>query len=217
MYVDRAKKNARVVQEMRTPDAYTIVRRSHHVVSKLIAPPAVAEDELVFLNFRPAYLKAQRRVYDMLWLRECHICMYVTIPELVAKQHSDKHPTICTRCYARLNICPFCRHPIQAAAGHSEQPTPQPIDRFVEFTPASRALLVDRQTQYSASIGPTVLRRFAFSPPPHTSVARVLREQFNREFNRDVSTRDLSHNDGWNNASETVREVGMAINFNDSH
>jgi len=179
---------------MREGDAYIVMRRSHAVVSKLLTQPSPDVDELIFLEFRPAYLKAQRRVYDMLGLHDCHICMYTTIPELVAKQHSDKHPTICVRCYERLKACPFCRTPFQAVMTYSE-PVP-PIDRFVEFTP-TYALSIERQRDLRLRpIGlasPTVFRRFAEELGFSRSrpVARVLSEQFENEASTEHTTENV--------------------------
>lgn len=94
-------------------DEWLLLRRSHALMRRLEAPAAAgAVEELMFLEFRPAWLTRQRRVYDALGRETCQICMYDYYVEARAKQHEPRHPTICVACFAKLNRCPFCRVPL---------------------------------------------------------------------------------------------------------
>jgi hypothetical protein len=72
----------------------------------------VAPEEVVFLDFRSAWLVPQRRVYAALPLHTCHVCMYDYYAEALQKQHDARHPAVCHRCFSRLRYCPFCRVPL---------------------------------------------------------------------------------------------------------
>lgn len=170
-------------------DAYRMLRSSHDIITRLLTTHSPMTDELIFLEFRAAYLKPQRRVYDMLGLYECNICMYTTIPELVAKQHSEKHPTICVKCYTRLKACPFCRQPFASATTYLAPV--QPIDRFVEVTRATHSLSTGQHNIRSIDLSsPIVFRRLAdelrFTRPARQSVTRALSEQLEHEALRDM-------------------------------
>jgi len=70
---------------------------------------AAVIDELLFIPFRPVWLRPQQLVYRALHRIPCEICMYEYYPEFLTKQHISTHPPICKLCYDRLDRCPFCR------------------------------------------------------------------------------------------------------------
>lgn len=73
------------------------------------APKEVAVQELMFLEFRPAYLIPQRAVYAALATQWCAICMRDVFNEMVARQHDARHPVLCRACHDKMDKCPFCR------------------------------------------------------------------------------------------------------------
>ena len=91
-------------------DDFGILVASHALTSRFLTPAAKPDAEVViFLDFRPHWLRRQRRVYEALATQTCSICMYDHFAERIAKQHNPNHPAVCTGCLTRLVLCPFCR------------------------------------------------------------------------------------------------------------
>ena len=88
---------------------WTLVLAAHHVMCRMLRSPRAQMDELIFLDFRPHWLKPQQRVYSAMPVQQCEICMYEFFPEHIARQHIPNHPPVCSQCYARMQKCPFCR------------------------------------------------------------------------------------------------------------
>ena len=107
---------------------FVALRRSHFVISRCLRPPIDEIDELIFLEFRWAPLKPQKRVYAAMPSYECQICMYGVYGELLAVQHNPRHPPVCVRCYARMTNCPFCRKPLMLTSRSSSNTALEVID-----------------------------------------------------------------------------------------
>lgn len=88
------------------------------VYHRLRNKPDPSSEPLIFLDFRPSYLKAQPLVYAALTAAECQICMYWMFKEMIATQHNRKHPPICKRCMVKVRMCPFCRIELRGASVH---------------------------------------------------------------------------------------------------
>lgn len=71
------------------------------------------KDEIIFIDFRPRWLRAQLQVYKYLKRTLCNICYYEYYPECIAQQHDTRHPAVCKLCYSKLISCPFCREVIK--------------------------------------------------------------------------------------------------------
>lgn len=82
---------------------------SQRLMHRLLSPSPPALDELIFLEFRPQWLRRQRTVYNYLAWSTCAICMMDVHPAFRAPQHNPKHPPVCSDCFVRLRTCPFCR------------------------------------------------------------------------------------------------------------
>lgn len=91
-----------------------ILKKSHLLISRLIAPVTLFAEELIFIDFRPVWLKSQQNVYKQLMVSNCAICMNDCYVENLSVQHNSKHPPVCTRCYSKLFTCPFCRKTLHA-------------------------------------------------------------------------------------------------------
>ena len=70
-------------------------------------------EELIVINFRPAWLIPQKFVYAALASSTCHICMYDYFVEFQEIQHDHRHPVVCQKCFKRIRSCPFCRIPLE--------------------------------------------------------------------------------------------------------
>ena len=90
--------------------ALTYFVASQRVLQRFIEPPvSSSDDELIFIDFRPHWLRSQRMVYNALARAPCAICMFEVHPDNVVKQHNPHHPPLCFDCYLQLQVCPFCR------------------------------------------------------------------------------------------------------------
>ena len=90
-------------------DDFEIFRISQMFLRRLMRAPSPEVDELIFVDFRPYWLKRQRSVYRALASDVCSICMVETFTEHQPQQHNPKHPPICRNCFERISVCPFCR------------------------------------------------------------------------------------------------------------
>lgn len=81
-------------------------------------------EELIFIEFRPRWLKQQKDVYRSLQTQTCSICFCEIFLENIAVQHMCNHPTICKLCFRKLSKCPFCRIPIRASRCFSRLSVP---------------------------------------------------------------------------------------------
>ena len=91
-------------------DEFCVLVASHALTSRFLAPATRPDaDEVLFLEFRPHWLRRQSSVYRALATQTCSICMHDHFVERIAKQHNPNHPAVCTGCLARLVLCPFCR------------------------------------------------------------------------------------------------------------
>lgn len=126
--------------------------QSGRMLNRLMTSPKKAVEEVIFIDFRPSYLKPQQLVYRALSAHECSICMYAYFSELISRQHNPHHPTVCQRCMSKLRVCPFCRRPI-----HNK------IDISEEHTEIARVLTYAHE---QVSRPETIARMIsAFSPP----------------------------------------------------
>lgn len=66
-------------------------------------------EELIFIEFRPHWLRNQKKVYKNMQLETCSICLFDVFPERIQVQHISAHPCICVSCFQKLDRCPFCR------------------------------------------------------------------------------------------------------------
>lgn len=96
----------------KTPSEMEYTKQSHALIHLFIQTPHVDLEELIFIDFRPAWLIPQQRVYAALPSSTCHICMYEYFIEAQQVQHDSRHPVICKKCFRRVKSCPFCRIPL---------------------------------------------------------------------------------------------------------
>lgn len=107
---------------------FAVFAQSHRAAYHLRRKRAYECDDVVFLAFRPFYIKPQQRVYAALPAAECSVCYYSFYHEMLATQHSALHPPVCARCFARLRVCPFCRAFLDA---DRLEPVQRRLDRFL--------------------------------------------------------------------------------------
>ena len=104
--------------------SFDIFCQSRRMLNRLMNFPKEEVEEVIFIDFRPSYLKPQQLVYKALLAYECTICMYTYFSEMISRQHNPHHPNVCQRCMLKLQVCPFCRTPIQhkldISAEHNE-------------------------------------------------------------------------------------------------
>ena len=89
-----------------------IIFASHALISKFLKKSPNTLDEIIFLDFRPFWLSSQKNVYIQMQRFFCEICFNDYFIQDQSKQHNNKHPPICVKCYKKLFSCPFCREPL---------------------------------------------------------------------------------------------------------
>ncbi len=96
-------------------EEWEILLKSHSLMCMFSAQSSKEKDEMIFIEFRPRWLKSQKNVYRSMFGKECVICMNACFLENTAIQHNKNHPCICCRCFDKLSSCPFCRLPFAFA------------------------------------------------------------------------------------------------------
>ena len=92
---------------------FEVMIQSHRFLSKFLTTiDKFSDDEIIFIEFRPYYIRNQRLVYNNMLTSQCVICMHDYFSEMIVLQHDHRHPTMCCKCYEKMLSCPFCRMPL---------------------------------------------------------------------------------------------------------